>query len=124
MSGEKLPSGLKIKDTQVGTGAVAERGKLVTIHYRCWQNKGESCGNSHETGQPYSFILGRRQAIAGLEYGVEGMRVGGIRQIVISPHLAYGKNKVAALPANAALRFEIELLNIQSPDPHQIPTTK
>ena len=64
------------------------------------------------------------QAIAGLEYGVEGMKVGGIRQIVISPHLAYGKNKVAALPANAALRFEIELLNIQSPDPHQIPTTK
>lgn len=48
------------------------------------------------------------------------MRVGGIRQIVISPHLAYGKNKVAALPANAALGFEIELLNIQSPDPQPI----
>ncbi len=116
MSLRKLPSGLRIKDLTLGTGSLATRGSLVTIHYRCYLNHGDSCGNSYDTGQPLRMVLGRRHAIAGFEYGVEGMKVGGLRSIVVSPHLAYRDQTVSGIPANAALRFEVELNDVEDDD--------
>ncbi len=113
MSLQKTPSGLKIRDTLEGTGRVAQRGELVSIHFRCFLNKGEICGSSYDEGKPYKFVLGKRQAIAGFEYGVEGMKVGGMRELVISPHLAYRDKPVGSIPANSVLRFEVELIEVR-----------
>lgn len=113
MSRQRLPSGLKVKDVTEGTGAVAERGKLVTIHYRGFLNRGDLFRCSHDDGAPISFVVGKREVIAGLEYGVEGMRVGGHRQLIVSPHLAYRDTEVPGIPPNALLRFEVELLDVQ-----------
>lgn len=58
MSRQHLPSGLKVKDMTEGTGAVAERGKLVTIHYRGFLNRGDQFRSSYDDGAPISFVVG------------------------------------------------------------------
>ncbi len=109
------PSGLTIQDTVVGSGVAAERGSTVSIHYRLFLNRGDLVQDTRSSGAPYQIQLGRRHVIAGLERGVIGMRVGGQRELVVSPHLAYRDEGVAGIiPANAVLRFEIELLNVSN----------
>ena len=97
----------------MGEGEVAETGKIVTIHYRGFLNKGELFRSSYDDGQPISFRIGKREVVAGLEKGVVGMRVGGKRRIRVSPHLAYRDQPVTGIPPNAVLIFEVELLAIQ-----------
>lgn len=110
------PKGLIIKEIASGDGSVAERGKRVTIHYRGFLSRGEQFRSSREDGEPISFVLGKREVIAGLEYGVEGMRVGGCRELTVSPHLAYRDREVPGIPPNGLLRFEVELLEVQEPE--------
>jgi len=106
--------GIKIEDVRGGTGAVAEKGKTVTIHYRGYLNKGDLFRSSYEQGHPVSFRIGSRDMIAGLEQGVIGMQVGGIRKLKISPHLAYRDQGIPGMtPPNAVLIFEVELLAVQ-----------
>ena len=113
MSRHHLPSGLKITDLTEGTGPVAERGKSVTVHFRCFLRRGDEVFSSYERGEPFRFAIGKRQVIAGFDYGVEGMRVGGKRRMIVSPHLGYRDLVMTAIPPNAVLRFEVELLEVR-----------
>lgn len=70
--------------------------------------------NTRRDGQPLRITLGKRFVIAGLEKGIEGMRAGGLREIIVSPHLAYGAEGAGKIPPNAVLRFEVELLEVRN----------
>jgi FKBP-type peptidyl-prolyl cis-trans isomerase len=85
-------SQLQIKDTQEGTGAVAVAGKTVTVHYTGVFADGKKFDSSVDRGTPFTFTLGSGMVIKGWDIGVEGMKVGGKRILVIPPDLAYGPN--------------------------------
>ena len=82
-------SGLKIKDTVVGTGAEAVAGKMVTVHYTGTFTDGTKFDSSLDHGQPFTFRLGAGQVIKGWDLGVAGMKVGGKRKLTIAPELGY-----------------------------------
>jgi len=106
----KRLSGLEIEEKKVGSGASAERGDTVTVRYTGYLNRGDVF--LAETTA--NITLGERRAIAGFERGVEGMRIGGIRRIRVSPHLAYREAGIpGVVPPNAVLIFEVELLAIK-----------
>jgi FKBP-type peptidyl-prolyl cis-trans isomerase len=111
-----MRSGVKVEEITLGTGALAERGTVVTIHYRAFLRRGAQVRSSYEESRSQRVHLGQREVIAGLEHGILGMRVGGRRPLVVSPHLAYGERGVSGvIPPNAVLMFEVELLDVQSP---------
>jgi FKBP-type peptidyl-prolyl cis-trans isomerase len=94
---------------QTGDGAVALRGASVTVRYSGFLNRGER----FQTDVVTTFAVGERNTIAGLSWGVEGMRVGGRRRLRVGPHLAYRDKGVPGLiPPNAKLVFEVELLTV------------
>ncbi len=97
-------SGLRTLDVKVGDGALAEAEKQVSVHYTLWRTTGEKMESSRDGGEPFSFTLGTGQVIAGWDEGVAGMKVGGIRKLVVPPDLAYG---------DATLIFEIEVLGVE-----------
>ena len=112
------PSGLKITDTQVGTGATPKTGQICVMHYTGWlyENgaKGKKFDSSLDRGQPFEFPLGRRQVIAGWDEGVASMRVGGKRTLIIPPALGYGaRGAGGVIPPNATLMFDVELLALK-----------
>jgi FKBP-type peptidyl-prolyl cis-trans isomerase len=103
--------GVEYEDLEVGAGATADRGCTVELEYSLFLNRGD-CVQENEK---YSFRIGGRQVIAGLEYGVEGMRAGGKRRIRVGPHLAYRDGGVPdTIPANAVLEFRVALLSVRS----------
>ena len=107
----RIPQGVKSKDLQLGTGALATKGVVVLVHYDCFLPRGEKIDTSRGKPFPVQFEIGRRKIFPGLEYGVLGMRVGGIRSIRVSPQLTYYERQIhPELPLNAALRYEIELI--------------
>jgi FKBP-type peptidyl-prolyl cis-trans isomerase len=111
-----MPAGVKGEDITVGTGIRPERGSVITIHYRGFLHRGDQFRSSYDEGRPLRIQLGRREVIAGLERGMLGMRVGGRRRLVISPHLAYGEAGVpGVIPPNAVVIVEVELLDVQGP---------
>jgi FKBP-type peptidyl-prolyl cis-trans isomerase len=106
---------LKIEDLAVGTGAVAEAGRQVTVHYTgTLAENGRKFDSSHDRGKPFSFQLGAGDVIKGWDQGVAGMKVGGKRRLTIPHHLAYGRRGFAdVIPPRAALIFEVELLGVK-----------
>ena len=109
---------LKTNDIVVGSGAQAVKGATLTVHYTGWlfQNghRGKKFDSSLTSGQPFSFKLGAGEVIDGWDRGIEGMRVGGKRDLLIPPQLAYGeKGAPPDIPPNAALNFEVQLLDVQ-----------
>ncbi len=104
-------SGLKIFDIVVGTGAVADNGNRLVVDYTGWLEDGTVFDTSL-LRQPITLTLGVGQVITGWEEGLLNMRVGGERQLVIPPNLAYGSTGQGAIPPNATLIFEVELLDI------------
>jgi len=107
-------SGLEIYDESVGTGAEAVAGKTVTAHYVGTLTNGFKFDSSVDRGQPFSFALGAGQVIRGWDLGIQGMKVGGKRRLVISPELGYGSQSVGGvIPANSTLVFEVELLGVR-----------
>jgi rhodanese-related sulfurtransferase len=99
-----------------GTGAKAVRHSKVSVHYTGWLTNGTKFDSSLDRGQPFKFTLGARQVIPGWDLGVEGMKVGGKRELIIPPELAYGKGGAGrAIPPNATLKFEISLLSVTPP---------
>jgi hypothetical protein len=123
-----MVSGVKIKDLVVGAGELATNGKVVFVHTRTFLNRGEECTIAYADVRPTRIQLGKRRAIAGLEYGIEGMRAGGRRELEISPHLGYGEKGIpGSIPPNALLRIEVELVEVREPGilkPEDFPKTK
>jgi FKBP-type peptidyl-prolyl cis-trans isomerase len=104
---------LQIKDAIEGTGDVAVAGKTVTVHYTGVFSNGTKFDSSVDRGTPFTFTLGSGMVIKGWDIGVEGMKVGGKRILVIPPDLAYGANDYGPIPGNSTLIFEIELLDVK-----------
>ncbi len=106
-------SGLTIEDTVVGEGAAAASGRDVTVHYAGWLADGTQFDSSKEKQDPFEFTLGKSEVMAGWEEGLNGMRVGGTRKLVVPPQLAYGEEGAGdTIPPNATLTFEVELLSV------------
>jgi len=105
-------SGLKYQDLKVGDGATPTMGQTVTVHYIGRLENGKEFNNSYTLGQPVDFKLGK--VIEGWNEGLQTMKVGGKRRLWIPSRLAYGPaGRPPAIPANANLDFEIELLGIK-----------
>jgi FKBP-type peptidyl-prolyl cis-trans isomerase FkpA len=108
-------------DEKTGTGAVATPGSDVTVHYTGWlyderakDKRGEEFDSSVDRGQPFTFLLGAGQVIRGWDDGVAGMRVGGKRRLLIPSDYGYGRDGAGdAIPPNASLVFEVELLAVK-----------
>lgn len=99
------------EDLIVGTGASAEAGKELVVHYVGRLADGTQFDSSRARGEPLDFPLGAGHMIAGWEQGLPGMKVGGKRRLTIPPELAYGAQGLGGvIPPNATLVFEVELL--------------
>ena len=114
----EMPDGLKYTDSKTGDGATAKSGNKVSVHYTGWVSdngaKGKKFDSSVDRGQPFQFTLGAKQVIAGWDEGVAGMKVGGKRTLTIPPELGYGaRGAPGAIPPNATLIFDVELLQVQ-----------
>ena len=110
-------SGLKFVDEKAGTGDVATKGNTVQVHYTGWLyvngKRGMKFDSSLDAGMPFQFKLGAGQVIPGWDEGVEGMKVGGKRELIIPPDLGYGaRGAGGVIPPNATLDFEVELLKV------------
>ena len=107
-------SGLKYYDFEEGTGDSPTPGDMVSVHYTGWLEDGTKFDSSLDRGAPFRFPLGMGQVIPGWDEGVASMKVGGKRQLLIPPALGYGEKGAGdAIPPNATLIFEVELLDIQ-----------
>jgi FKBP-type peptidyl-prolyl cis-trans isomerase len=106
-------SGLQYIDLRMGTGATAQAGQTVSVHYSGWLDNGTPFDSSLERGQPFSFPLGAGRVIKGWDEGVQGMQVGGKRKLIIPSHLGYGARGAGnVIPPHATLIFEVELLAV------------
>jgi FKBP-type peptidyl-prolyl cis-trans isomerase FkpA len=112
--GVTTASGLQYWDIKAGTGATAEKGKKVVVHYTGWLTDGKKFDSSVERFRPFVFVLGSGMVIKGWDEGVAGMKAGGKRQLRIPPQLGYGsEGSPPAIPPNATLIFDIELLEVK-----------
>jgi FKBP-type peptidyl-prolyl cis-trans isomerase len=108
-------------DVKLGTGAEAMPGHNVTVHYTGWlydekapDHKGSKFDSSRDRGEPFEFPLGAGQVIKGWDVGVAGMKVGGMRTLIIPPEMGYGSRGAGGvIPPNATLVFEVELLGVK-----------
>ena len=102
--------GVEYEDIKLGDGPTADRGTRVEVRYNLFLHRGEQI----QENQLYSFRVGKRRVIPGLEYGVEGMRVGGERRLRVAPHLAYRDQAIPGqVPARAVLEFYVTLLRVE-----------
>lgn len=114
----KNVSDLTTNDIVAGSGAQAVKGSNVTVHYTGWLYKngrrGKKFDSSLDSGQPFTFQLGAGEVIEGWDRGVEGMRVGGKRELIIPSEMGYGETGAPPeIPPNATLSFEVQLLDVQ-----------
>lgn len=112
------PVPFAVTDLEVGTGEEAVNGSSISVNYIGWLYDPEQPGNrgaqfdSSAGAGPYVFTLGAGQVIRGWDQGLVGMRVGGVRQLVIPPSLAYGSTGNGPIPPNATLIFQVELVAV------------
>ena len=112
---------LQKNDTVVGTGREAEPGFNVSVHYTGWlydekaaDFKGKKFDSSVDRGQPFKFDLGASQVIQGWDEGFAGMKIGGKRTLIIPSEMGYGaRGAGGAIPPNATLIFDVELLDVK-----------
>ena len=110
-------SGLQYEDTVTGTGAEAAAGQHVSVHYTGWLyndgKQGAKFDSSKDRNDPFQFGLGGGMVIKGWDEGVQGMKVGGTRRLVIPAALGYSaRGAGGVIPPNATLLFEVELLGV------------
>ena len=111
-------SGLQYEDTTVGDGAEATKGQQVTVHYTGWLyndgTQGAKFDSSKDRNDPFVFSLGAGMVIRGWDEGVAGMKIGGKRTLIIPAGLGYGaRGAGGAIPPNADLIFDVELLDVE-----------
>ena len=106
-------SELQIEKLVSGTGATPTQGDTVSVHYTGRFTDGRKFDSSVDRDEPFAFVLGAGQVIAGWDLGVAQMKVGDKVKLTIPPELAYGRDGYpGAIPPNATLVFEVELLGI------------
>lgn len=106
--------GLEIYDIKEGEGAEAKAGKAILAHYVGTLTDGTKFDSSVDRGQPFEFTLGVGQVIQGWDLGIQGMKVGGVRKLVIAPELGYGARGAGNLiPPNSTLVFEVQLVAVE-----------
>ena len=111
-------------DVVKGTGEGISAGQQAVVHYTGWlydptapDRKGKQFDSSRERGRPFRFVIGAGRVIKGWEEGVQGMQVGGQRQLVVPADLGYGPTGAGGgmIPPNATLLFDVELLALEEP---------
>ncbi|MDP3668990.1 MAG: FKBP-type peptidyl-prolyl cis-trans isomerase [Telluria sp.] len=118
MSAIMTASGLQYEEITVGTGEEAKAGAHVSVHYTGWlQNADGTAGSkfdsSKDRNEPFQFPLGAGHVIKGWDEGVQGMKIGGVRKLIIPSALGYGaRGAGGAIPPHATLIFEVELLGV------------
>ncbi len=107
------PTELKIRDIQVGTGPAAKAGDQVVMHYVgvAWSTK-KQFDASYDSGRPFPFTLGASMVIPGWDQGIVGMQLGGRRELIIPPNLAYGARGRDPIGPNETLVFVVDLIRI------------
>ncbi len=106
-------SGLQYIDVKEGDGAAAKAGDTVDVHYTGWLVDGTKFDSSVDRGQPFRFPLGAGRVIKGWDEGVAGMKIGGVRKLIVPADLAYGASgRPPVIPPSATLIFEVELLGV------------
>jgi len=110
---KELPKGTQYQVLATGDGKVATKGRHVSVHYVGTLADGTEFDNSYKRGLPMTFKLGDGMVIKGWEEGVEGMREGEKRRLVIPPQLAYGPLGSPPIPPNATLTFEVKLVEVR-----------
>lgn len=117
MSLTTTSSGLQYEDTTLGEGAEATSGTPVSVHYTGWLYndgvQGAKFDSSRDRNAPFAFNLGGGMVIKGWDEGVQGMKVGGQRTLIIPASLGYGaRGAGGVIPPNATLKFDVELLKV------------
>jgi len=108
-----IPRGIIIEDLVVGRGATAHAGSGVVVHYIGWLTDGRQFDSSRARHDPLDFALGAGDVIKGWDKGIDGMKVGGTRKLLIPPEFAYGDQGCGGvIPPQATLVFEVELLEV------------
>jgi FKBP-type peptidyl-prolyl cis-trans isomerase FkpA len=107
-------------DVKVGSGAEAVKGKAVVVHYTGWlydpetSKKGAKFDSSRDRNVPFGFFIGEGRVIKGWDEGVQGMKVGGQRTLIIPPDMGYGERGAGGIiPPNATLIFDVELIEVK-----------
>ena len=113
---------LTVIDNKVGTGKEASTGATVYMHYTGWLYRplaknmhGKQFDSSIPRGEPLDFVLGAGRVIKGWDQGIQGMKVGGKRTLIIPSELAYGSrpSRGSGIPPNSALIFDVELMDVK-----------
>ena len=106
-------SGLKYVELKFGDGKEAKEGSTVKVHYTGTLESGKKFDSSHDRGQPYPVTIGKSSVIQGWHEGLQGMKAGGKRKLIIPAKLAYGEEgRPPTIPPNATLIFEVELVSV------------
>jgi len=114
-----VPATFTVTDLRAGTGAQAETGRFISVQYTGWlyngtaQDKKGAQFDASKPEQPFVFWLGTGQVIQGWDQGLVGMKVGGLRRLIVPAELAYGRAGAGnSIPPNATLVFDIELVSV------------
>ena len=106
-------TGLQYIDVRVGEGDVANAGSMAVVQYTGWLVNGKKFDSSLDRSETFEFPLGGGRMIKGWDQGVAGMKVGGVRKLIVPPDLGYGSGGIGPIPPNATLIFEVELVGLK-----------
>ena len=106
-------TGLQYIDVRVGEGDAAEAGSTAVVHYTGWLVNGKKFDSSLDRNQTFDFPVGGGRVIKGWDQGVAGMKVGGVRKLIVPPDLGYGSRGIGPIPPDATLVFEVELVGVK-----------